>query len=165
MAGWRLASLTQMADMFANMKGPTFKLALLALSALLCAARGALAVGPPYPGGLRTSQTTSRTSRARSQGRGRLRGGRIAFAAFSLRLRPWACWCWLACRRAPCCHTDTWGCHHAAARRLADTCGPPPPACCCSPWVVRSWCAVKAVSVTLLRCCCLVSLCEIACLP
>jgi hypothetical protein len=28
-----------MADMFANMKGPTFKLALLALPALLCAAR------------------------------------------------------------------------------------------------------------------------------
>jgi hypothetical protein len=70
-AGWRLASLTQMADTFANMKGPTFKLALLAVSALLCAARGALAVGLPYmySRGLRTSRTTSRTSRARSRGR------------------------------------------------------------------------------------------------
>ena len=117
--------------------------ALLALFGALCAARGAFAVGDRCPGGLRTSCTTSRTSRARSRGRGQLRCGRIAFATYSPQPRPWACWCWLACRRVPCCRTDTWGCHHAAARRLADTCGRPPPACCCSPWVVRSWCAVN----------------------
>eukprot|EP01047_Picozoa_sp_COSAG01_P009398 COSAG01_NODE_384_length_17775_cov_186.844648_13_plen_74_part_00 len=57
--------------------------ALLALFGALCAARGAFAVGDRYSGGPRTSRTTSRTSRARTRGRGWLRCGRIAFAAFS----------------------------------------------------------------------------------
>eukprot|EP01049_Picozoa_sp_SAG25_P009813 SAG25_NODE_1007_length_4332_cov_2.514529_1_plen_152_part_00 len=124
--------------MFANMSGPTCKLALLALSALLCAARGAFAVGPPYSGGLRTSPTTSRTSRARSRGRGWLHGGRIAFAAFSplLALLAWSGW--LAGCRAPLGRAaDQGDCLAAATRRSADTCGPPHAcsslACC---WVV-----------------------------
>ena len=87
--------------MSANMAAPSAAFALLALFGALCAARGALAVGPPYSGGLRTSRTTSHTSRARSRGCRRLHCGRIASAAFSPRPRPWACWCWLACRRAP----------------------------------------------------------------
>jgi hypothetical protein len=111
--------------MFANMKGPTCKLALLALSALLCAARGVFAVGTRHRRSRTTSRTTSRTSRARSRGRGRLRCRRIAFAPFTSQFELAPPGRLAGCRAPLGRAADRGDCLAAAARRSADTCGPP----------------------------------------
>jgi hypothetical protein len=116
---------TQMVPMSANMAAPSAAFALLALFGALCAARGAFAIGPPYSGGLRTSRTTSRTSRALSRGRRWHRCGRIALPADSARIEL-ALPCWPSGCRAPLGRVaDRGDCLAAATRWSEDTCGPP----------------------------------------